>query len=113
MISNARRAILARPGIPLDQSANRGEMTMTKTSIKKTSALLSAALVASLGLSHAANANTGSSLFSATDLGHGYMANVGEGKCGEGKCGEGKCGGDSDDEKGGEGKCGEGKCGSV
>ena len=59
---------------------------MTKTSIK-TSALLSAALVASLGLSHAANASAGGSIFTATDLGQGYMAMAGEGKCGEGKCG--------------------------
>ena len=94
-----------------------------------TATLLGAALVASLGLSQAASAQAGGALFSATDLPHGYMAMVGEGKCGEGKCGgnkqgeeekdgegkcgEGKCGGDSGDKKDGEGKCGEGKCGSA
>jgi uncharacterized low-complexity protein len=98
-------------------------MNQSKTR-HNTAALLGAALVASLGLSQSVNAQPGSSLFSATDLSHGYMAMVGEGKCGgdkkdddkkdaEGKCGEGKCGGDTGDEKDGEGKCGEGKCGSA
>jgi uncharacterized low-complexity protein len=101
----------------------------TSRTNRNTAALLGVALAASLGLSQAASAQTGGALFSATDLPHGYMAMVGEGKCGEGKCGgdkkddkkdsegkcgEGKCGGDKEgDKKDGEGKCGEGKCGSA
>lgn len=95
-----------------------------KKSAFKTSTLLSAALLASLGLSQSANAESAGQLFSAVDLDRGYMASVGEGKCGadkdsagkdsEGKCGEGKCGADAgDSEKDSEGKCGEGKCGGA
>ncbi|MFU8820910.1 MAG: hypothetical protein ACNA8G_05065 [Gammaproteobacteria bacterium] len=94
-----------------------------KNSLIKTSGLVSAAMVAALGISHAANAEPASSLFSMTDLNNGYMVALAEGKCGEGKCGgdakekdaegkcgEGKCGADAK-EKDAEGKCGEGKCG--
>jgi uncharacterized low-complexity protein len=101
-----------------------------KQSAKRTSTLLSAALVATLGLSQSAHAEQTGPLFSAIDLSHGYMATAGEGKCGEGKCGadkqggaekdsegkcgEGKCGADAGGDKtDGEGKCGEGKCGTA
>ena len=98
---------------------------MKKTAMKS-STILSAALLATFGLSQSANAEPAAPLFSAVDLNHGYMVSLGEGKCGEGKCGadkekekegegkcgEGKCGADGD-KKDGEGKCGEGKCGDV
>jgi uncharacterized low-complexity protein len=90
-----------------------------KDNATKTSAILSAAVLATLGLGQAASANSSDSLFSAVQLDRGYMLTASEGKCGEGKCGgdskdgegkcgEGKCG---DDSKDAEGKCGEGKCG--
>lgn len=96
---------------------------MKKTAMKS-STILSAALLATFGLSQSASAEPAGSLFSAVDLNHGYMVSLGEGKCGEGKCGadkekegegkcgEGKCGADGD-KKDAEGKCGEGKCGGV
>jgi uncharacterized low-complexity protein len=83
---------------------------MTKP-VKKTPVILSAALLATLGLGQAASADTSDSVFSAQDLDRGYMAAASEGQCGEGKCGEGKCG--EDGEKDDEGKCGEGKCGGT
>jgi uncharacterized low-complexity protein len=81
---------------------------MTKP-VKKTPVILSAALLATLGLGQAASADTSDSVFSAQDLERGYMATASEGKCGEGKCGEDGEDGEKDD----EGKCGEGKCGGT
>jgi len=82
-----------------------------KTNHRKTPAILSAALLSSLGIgaSHAADTSS-SALFSAVDLDRGYMVSIAEGKCGEGKCGAEK---KDEEEKDAEGKCGEGKCGAT
>ena len=95
---------------------------MSKQVRKPLSIALGTAIVASLGASGIANAETNADLFSMQELNSGYLIAGGhesEGSCGEGKCGddkkdgEGSCG----EDKGGEGSCGgdkggEGSCGS-
>jgi uncharacterized low-complexity protein len=82
---------------------------MSKHTITPVVAIVGAALAGGLTAAQAATTElSAEQLFSATEIGSGYLQVAEEGKCGEGKCGgdkgegEGKCG---------EGKCGEGKCG--
>jgi len=84
---------------------------MSKQVRKPLSIVLGTALVASLGATGIANADTDADLFSMQELNTGYLIAGDEGSCGEGKCG--------DDKKDGEGSCGEdgedtgeGSCGS-